>query len=246
MRRFTLRAVPAQAAAEQPNRRSTIAVVTIAAALMLLAGAATLTPAANAQSEAPASEASASDDSSTTADSSAKKSEPARITSVKSLRPPKRRVVRKRFTPPAAPGPRRVRRIIRIEARRWNISPSRLSRRVGCESTYRWYAGNGAYQGLLQFASSTFYRGIRTIRSRKVHFKRKRRRMVRATRLVRYSNGTVKRKPGIKRWQTLVTIYRGTLPRNPPVTHAWAQLRIGAQAIRGISAVSTYEWSCPA
>lgn len=246
MRRFTMHAVPARAAGQQPNRRLRIAVLSIASAVMLLAAAATLAPAANAQSKAPASDPSTSEDSSTTVDSSAKTSGPARITSVKSLRPPKRRVVSKRFTPAATPGPRQVRRIIRLEARRWNISPSSLSHRVGCESTYRWYAGNGAYQGLLQFASSTFYRGLRTIRSRKVHFKRKRRRMVRATKLVRYSDGTVKRKPGIKRWQTLVTVYRGTLPRNPPVTHAWAQLRIGAQAIRGISAVSTYEWACPA
>ena len=56
----------------------------------------------------------------------------------------------------------------------------------------------------------------------------------------------VKRKRGIKRWQKVVTVYEGTLPRNPSVTHAWTQLRIGSQAIRGLSAVNSSEWSCSA
>jgi len=197
-------------------------------------GAAGLPSAARAQSEAPAAE------------QPAEAATPAHVTRVQSHRPARRKVVRKRFTPAATPGPRQVRRIIRLEARRWNISPSSLSRRVACESNYRWYAGNGAYQGLLQFASSTFYRGLSSIRSRKVKFTRERKRMVRGTKIVRYSDGTVVRKRGIKRWQKVVTVYRGTLPRNPSVTHAWTQLRIGSQAIRGLSAVGSSEWACPA
>ena len=90
--------------------------------------------------------------------------------------PPRRKVVRKRFSPWAKPSPRRVRQIIRWEAKRWGISASRLARRVGCESGFRWYAGNGAYQGLLQFASGTFYRGMSSIKSRGVKIKRVRKR----------------------------------------------------------------------
>jgi hypothetical protein len=168
------------------------------------------------------------------------------VTKVERYPPARRKVIRKRFTPAARPGPQKVRRIIRLEARRWNISPSSLSRRVACESNYRWYAGNGAYQGLLQFASSTFYRGLSSIRSRRVKFARERRRMVRGERVVHYSDGSLTVGRTVKRWQKVVTVYRGTLPPNPPVTHAWTQLRIGSQAIRGLSAVGSSEWTCGA
>ncbi len=168
-------------------------------------------PVAEAQAEAPAADQPAQ----------LEVAAPVHVTKVRSVRPPRRKVVHKRFKPAARPGPRGVRRIIHLEARRWNISPSSLSRRVACESNYRWYAGNGAYQGLLQFASSTFYRGLRSIRSRKVKFVRERRRMVRGLRILHYSDAFVKRKRGMKRRQKVVTVYRGTLPRNPAVTHAW-------------------------
>lgn len=228
MREFIARAVPARVAAEPFDRspKSMFGALFVAGALACSA-AAGVPAAAHAQAEAEAAA-------------------PAHVTKVESDRPARRKVVRKRFTPAARPSPRKVQRIIRLEARRWNISPSGLSRRVACESNYKWYAGNGAYQGLLQFASSTFYRGLSSIRTRKVKFVQERKRMVRATKVVHYSDGSRKRKPGIKRWQKVVTVYRGTLPRNPSVTHAWTQLRIGSQAIRGMSAVGSSEWSCPA
>lgn len=160
--------------------------------------------------------------------------------------PPRRRVVRKRFSPWAKPSPRRVRQIIRWESRRWGISPSRLARRVACESGFRWYAGNGPYQGLLQFATSTFYRGMTSIKSRGVKIKRVRKRTVREVRVSHYSDGTVVRKRGRKRAQRVTYVYKGRFPRRPAVTHAWAQLRIGAQAIAGRSAVSSGEWGCSA
>ena len=160
--------------------------------------------------------------------------------------PPRRKVVRKRFSPWAKPSPRRVRQIIRWEARRWGISPSRLARRVACESGFRWYANGGSYYGLLQFAPSTFYRGMRSIKSRGVKIKRVRKRYVREVRVSHYSDGTVVRKKGRKRAQRVTYVYKGRFPRNPAVTHAWAQLRIGAQAIAGRSAVSSGEWGCPA
>ncbi len=168
------------------------------------------------------------------------------VTGVDTVRPDPHKVVRKTFTPWARPNPRKVRLIIRLEAHRWNISPSSLSRRVACESHYKWYAGNGSYQGLLQFAPGTFHRGLSSIRSRQVKVVRARERMVPVQKVVHYSDGSVERKPGIERRQKVVTVYHGTLPRNPAVTHAWTQLRIGSQAIRGLSAVGSSEWSCPA
>ena len=160
--------------------------------------------------------------------------------------PARRKVVRKRFSPWAKPSPRRVRQIIRGEARRWGISPASLARRVGCESGFRWSAGNGQYQGLLQFASSTFSRGMRSIKSRGVKIKRVRKRKVHEVHVSRYSDGRVVRKKGRKRVQRVTYVYKGHFPRNPSVTHGWAQLRIGAQAIAGRSAVSSGEWGCPA
>ena len=160
--------------------------------------------------------------------------------------PPRRKVVHKRFDPWAKPSPRRVRQIIRWEAKRWGISASSLARRVGCESGFRWYAGNGAYQGLLQFATGTFYRGMSSIKSRGVKIKRVSKRKVREVRVTRYSDGTTVRKKGAKRAQRVTYVYKGRFPRRPSVTHAWAQLRIGAQAIAGRSAVSSGEWGCPA
>jgi len=168
------------------------------------------------------------------------------VVKVETKVPSRRKVVRRRFRPWGRPSPRRVRQIIGIEARRWHVSASGLARRVACESHFHWWAGNGAYQGLLQFSSSTFYRGLRTIRTRTVSVARKRTRRVRETRLVHYSDGHVERDRGRRHRQVVVRVYKGRLPRRPSVTHGWAQLRIGAQAIRGMSGVSSAEWSCSA
>lgn len=168
------------------------------------------------------------------------------IASVREVVPPRRKVVTHRFRPWARPTPRQVRQIIRVEAARWHVAPSRLSRRVACESRYRWSAGNGSFRGLLQFHSSTFARGLRTIRTRRVRMVRERTRTARVSRVVRYSDGRVERRRGRPVRQRVVHVYVGTLPRRPAVTHGWAQLRIGAQAIRGGSAVRSSEWSCPA
>jgi hypothetical protein len=182
---------------------------------------------------------------STTAPSDTAASAP-HVVKVETRKPPRRKVVRRRFRPWDRPSPARVRQIIRIEARRWRIAAAGLARRVACESRFRWWAGNGAYQGLLQFSSSTFYRGLRTIRTRVVKFARKRVRRVYETRIVHYSDGRVERKRGRRHRQVLVRVYRGRLPRRPAVTHGWTQIRIGAQAIRGVSGVHNSEWSCPA
>jgi hypothetical protein len=152
----------------------------------------------------------------------------------------KRRTVR--FTPSSRPSPAQVHRIIALEARRWNISEWALSRRVGCESGYRWWAANGQYHGLGQFASSTFSRGLSTM-PRGVVFKRSRV-LRRHTRYVRvYASG---RRKGVWGYAVKVRrtrVYRGRISR-PDWLHGWAQLRIMAQAIAGRSAVHDSEWEC--
>jgi hypothetical protein len=168
------------------------------------------------------------------------------VVSKKRVVPKRRKVVRRRFDPWSTPGPAKVRKIIRIESRRWGIDAGSLSRRVACESNYRWWANGGSYYGLLQFAPSTFYRGVGSIRTRRVAFKRSSWRKVRGRTVTRYSDGRVVRDRHRPRRQRVVTIYRGRLPRRPGILHAWTQVRIGAQAIRGISGVSSSEWGCPA
>ena len=161
-------------------------------------------------------------------------------------RPARRKVIKHRFRPWNQASPRQVREIIRTEARRSRISPDGLMRRIACESGFQWSAGNGPYRGLLQFHSSTFYRGMSTIRDRRVRLVRERTRTVRTTRVVRYSDGSVKRRRGRRVKQRVIHVYEGRIPRRPEITHTWAQVRIGAQAIRGRSAVSSSEWGCPA
>lgn len=160
--------------------------------------------------------------------------------------PPRHKLVKRHFKPWSKPSPGQVRAIIRAEARRWHIDPNGLARRVGCESHYRWWAGNGQFQGVLQFSPGAFYRGLRTIRDRRVVLVRTHARTVHEARVVHYSDGHVARKQGRRRHQTVTYVLRGRLPRRPSMVNAWAQIRIGAQAIRGISAVHNSEWSCAA
>jgi hypothetical protein len=160
--------------------------------------------------------------------------------------PARHKLVKRHFQPWSKPSPGQVREIIRAEARRWHIAPSGLARRVGCESHFHWWAGNGQFQGVLQFSPGTFYRGLRTIRDRRVRLVRQHVRMVHEARVVHYSDGRVTRKRGRRRNQTVTYVLKGRLPRKPSMANAWAQIRIGAQAIRGISAVHNSEWSCAA
>ena len=179
----------------------------------------------------------------------AESSEPtanASVASTQYIRPARHVVVRRSFTPWARPTPRQVRRMIGIEARRWGIAAGRLARRISCESTFRWYASSGAYHGLLQFAPTTFYRGMRTIRDRRVRIVRSELRKRRGVHIVRYTDGRTERRPGPRRRQRVFYVFSGRIPARPGVTHGWAQVRIGAQAIRGISAVRSSEWGCPA
>jgi len=168
----------------------------------------------------------------------------ARVVSVDVITPPKRLVFRHRFRPWATPTPAQVRRIIDVEADRWKVSEAALRRRVWCESTFRWNARNGPYRGLLQFHPSTFRRGLQTLGDRRVRMVRAKRRTLRRVKVIRYSDGRVKRKRGRRVTQKVKHVYLGRLPRRPPLTHGWAQIRIGSQALAGKSAVRASEWEC--
>lgn len=168
------------------------------------------------------------------------------VVKVVNKRAPRRKVVRRRFRPWARPTPGQVREIIDNEARRWGVSAAALSRRVACESRYRWWAANGQYSGVLQFSAGAFYRGMRTIQTRRVRIVRSAIRRVHDRRIVHLSDGRKIRRRTTPRRQRLVVIYTGRIPRSPAVSNTFAQIRIGAQALRGISAVRSSEWSCGA
>jgi hypothetical protein len=170
----------------------------------------------------------------------------ASVVKVDTRRAPRKKVVHRRFRPWRHPTPRQVRMAIGAEARLWHIPAASLSRRVACESRYHWWASNGQFAGVLQFGPNAFYRGLRTIKHRRVRLVIRKKRRAHDMRVVHYSDGRVARKRGRPRRQVVVAIYRGRLPRHPSLGDTWTQLRIGAQAIRGISAVHASEWSCGA
>ena len=157
---------------------------------------------------------------------------------------PRREIVHRKFHPWRHPTPRQVRMAIRAEAHRWHIPAWALQARVQCESRYRWWATNGQFVGVLQMGPNAFHRGLHTIRTRNVRFVVRRARTVHDARIFHYSDGHVARKRGRPRRQQVVYIYSGRLRRHPGIADPWTQLRIGAQAIRGISAVRSSEWSC--
>jgi len=170
----------------------------------------------------------------------------ASVVKVEHYTAPRKKVVKRRLQLWAHPTPGQVREIIRSEARRWRISPASLSRRVACESRYRWYATNGQYSGVLQFGATAFFRGMSTIKTREVKIIRTKSRRVHDARITHYSDGRKVRRRTTPRRQRVVVVLNGRIPRNPAVSNTFAQIRIGAQALRGISAVHSSEWSCGA
>jgi hypothetical protein len=158
-------------------------------------------------------------------------------------RPARHRVIVHRFTPPAHPSASYVFGVIApAEAARFGASLRVLSCRIRRESGGHWWAVNGQHQGVGQFAYSTLMRGLRTM-PHGVKL-RLRRTVMRRTKVARiYSDGHVVRHTGRRIAQRQLVIMRGHLPRWPVQTHSWAQVRIMAQALRGISAVHSSEWS---
>ena len=170
----------------------------------------------------------------------------ASIVKVEDKRAPRKKVVHRKFRPWSHPTPAQVREIIQSEARRWRIPAASLSRRVACESRYHWWASNGQYAGVLQFSANAFYRGMSTIRSREIKIVRTKSRRVHDARITHYSDGTAVSRRTTPRRQRVIVVLKARLPRNPPITNTFAQIRIGAQALRGISAVHSSEWACGA
>ena len=170
----------------------------------------------------------------------------ASIISVDHVVPPRRKIVHRNFRPWSHPTSGQVHEIIRSEARRWGVPAASLARRVECESHFHWWASNGQFQGVLQFSPGTFYRGLHTIRHRRVSIVRQEMRRVHEARVTHYSDGRQVRRRTTPRRQRLIVIYHGRLAHTPSISNAFAQIRIGAQAIRGISAVHSSEWSCGA
>lgn len=170
----------------------------------------------------------------------------ASVVRVANYHAPKKKVVHHKFRPWARPTPGQVREIIDNESRRWHVSAAALSNRVACESRYHWWAQNGQYVGVLQMGANAFYRGLHSIRSYKFTIVRSTTRRVHDARVTYYSNGTTSRRRTTPRRQRLIVVYTGRISRHPSMANAFAQIRIGAQALRGISAVHSSEWSCAA
>ena len=170
----------------------------------------------------------------------------ASVVKVENKKAARKKVLHRKFRPWAKPSPGQVREIIRNEARRWRVPAASLSRRIACESHYHWWATNGQYSGVLQFAPGTFYRGMSTIKTRKVKIVRSKTRRVHDRRVTHFSDGRKVSRRTTPRRQRLIVVYTGRIPRSPAVSNTFAQIRIGAQALRGISAVHSSEWSCGA
>jgi hypothetical protein len=168
------------------------------------------------------------------------------VVAVDHVVPARRKVVHRKFRPWDHPTSGQVHEIIRSEALRWRVPAASLARRIECESHFQWWASNGQFQGVLQFSPEAFYRGLRTIRDRRVRIVRQDIRRVHEARVTHYSDGRKVRRRTTPRRQRLIVIYTGKLTRTPSVSNTFAQIRIGAQAIRGISAVHSSEWSCGA
>ena len=170
----------------------------------------------------------------------------AAIVKVEDKRAPRKKVVHREFRLWSHPTPAQVREIIQNEARRWRVPAASLSRRVACESGYHWWASNGQYSGVLQFSANAFHRGMSTIRSREIKIVRSKSRRVHDARITHYSDGAAVSRRTTPRRQRVIVVLKGRLPRTPAITNAFAQIRIGAQALRGISAVHSSEWACGA
>jgi hypothetical protein len=182
----------------------------------------------------------------TSAPSSGEPGASASVVRVDHIVPPRRKVVHRAFRPWSRPTPGQVLEIIRNEARRWRVPAASLTRRVACESHFHWWASNGRYQGVLQFSPNAFYRGLHTIRDRRITIVRERTRRVHEARVTHYSDGHQVRRRTTPRRQRVIVVYTAKLPRTPSVSNTFAQVRIGAQALRGISAVHSSEWTCGA
>lgn len=154
-----------------------------------------------------------------------------------------RKTIVKKFKPWAEPSPAQIHKIIDVEAAKWGASASRLRCRINGESTFRWNASNGQYQGLGQFGANAFSRGVASIDTRKVRYVYKvSRPIIYDNQITLLSDGNFVKRRVNKRRATYKYIRSGMLPKNPPRTHGWTQVRIMARAMVGLGNVNDSEW----
>jgi hypothetical protein len=153
-------------------------------------------------------------------------------------RPKKRIKVTKKFKPSAKPSPQEVKKIIGLEQKRWGGTA--ITRRVACESEFRWNATNGQYRGLLQIGPWWDYAYNKTPRLVKLKKTKKIRKPVRRIRI--YSDG-YKSKRFVKMTSVKKRIIRkGKLPKKADPYHGWAAVRVGQRAVSGDGPSTA--WSC--
>lgn len=154
----------------------------------------------------------------------------------------------RQFTPPAQASPSEVKRIIWLEAAKWGANGQRLTNRVSCETggRFHWYANNGQYDGVGQFANETFSRGFHSIGTRRVIEHTVRTRYKRTRIIIRHPDGTREITYGMKNKQEVRTTWKGWIPKweKVPKTHTYAQLRIMSRSMVGLGNVRDSEWSC--
>lgn len=150
---------------------------------------------------------------------------------------------RVRFRPPAHPTASYLFRVIvPYETHRWGADSGTIARRIRCESGGHWWASNGQYNGVGQFARSTQARGLTTIRSYRVRLVERVSRLIHARIYHHWSDGRISRQRGKVVRQRVVVKRVGRISRD--YLDAWTQVRIMSQAQRGISAVHDSEWEC--
>lgn len=159
-------------------------------------------------------------------------------------RPAKVVTEERRLDVPAQASIAGVKRIIDLESAKWGASAPALHNRVDCESDFIWYKTNGQYAGVGQFAVETFSRGMGSIGTRRVIEKTERWRKKRTRIIFRHPDGT--RTVTYGRWnrQKVVTTWKGWIPKSPPRTHTYAQIRIMARSMVGLGRVNDSEWEC--
>lgn len=161
--------------------------------------------------------------------------------------PAVKRTIVKRFRPWAKPNRAQLKKIVRWEARKWGVSAAGMTRRINCESSGSWSLGPpSGPAGVLQFFPETFRRGMSSIGTRRIRIVTNKTKRFQEREITRYSDGTQKVRVtrtfrGQRRY-----VLEGTLPRRPSLYHAWAQVRIGARAMKGLGAVRNAEWTCGA
>jgi len=175
---------------------------------------------------------------SSTSESEAK-SKKAYVVKEKWHKPPKNVKKNVKFVPTGTPSVSEVYEIAASEQAKWG-GPT-LINRIRCESTFNWSAGNGQYQGLLQFGPiwDSMWPGT----PRKVVLKNTKTVNKKIVRYRKWSHlrGWIK-KPRKTVKQKVHITKAGKLPSYPSPYHGYAAIRVGQRAVSGHG--PTTGWEC--